>query len=121
MNLCSINNNVSNTPYINNQAAHLKGNISVGGKIIKSTHKIVNLNMWDKTRITFCGSISGLITFIQLWLAITIIPNKEKRGWLDRWAGTQVIKTNQTNLIKQENNESIIKPIKINKKTIEYK
>ncbi len=98
-----------------NQVAEIKGTITVG-----ETKKSLLTN-WEKTRITLCGSISGLITFIQMWLAITIIPNKNKRGWLDRWACTQVVRISSFTSLEQEEKEGeIIKPIKSNNIKVKY-
>ncbi|MCP4337267.1 MAG: RDD family protein [Mycoplasma sp.] len=100
------------------KVAILKGSFKVGSKTFGPEN--LQLTNLEKTRITLCGSISGLITFAQMWLAITIIPHPEKRGWLDRWANTKVIRINKTKDFFIEDKMEIIKPIKIKQAKVEY-
>ncbi len=84
------------------------------------SNSTIKLTNWEKTRITFSGSISGLIWFFQMWLGITIVPNGEKQGWHDRWAGVKVISTHITTYKNIEAKTEIIAPIKIENKVVEW-
>ncbi|CAM9126665.1 RDD family protein [Mycoplasma marinum] len=78
------------------------------------------MTQWEKTRITFTGSISGLVWFAQMWLAITVIPNPEKRGWNDKFAHCQMINTNKKINKQIEEQNTIISPTEIENKIVEW-
>ncbi len=84
------------------------------------TNPIEHLSQFEKTRMTFVGSISGLIWFIQMWLGITVVPNKQKQGWHDRWAGAYVVSTNKKIYEEIEQETKIIKPINIENNIVEW-
>ncbi len=88
--------------------------------IIKNKKSLDNLTNWERIRITFCGSISGLISFAQMWLAITIIPNKDNRGWHDRYAKCKVVRKNTYIKEEKKNKTTIIEPQKIKQEKVEW-
>ncbi|NQZ29341.1 MAG: RDD family protein [Mycoplasmatales bacterium] len=79
-----------------------------------------HLTNFEKTRMTFVGSISGLIWFIQMWLGITVIPNKEKRGWHDRWAQAAVVSSNKKIEKEKEKITQIVEPVIIENNIVEW-
>ncbi len=94
--------------------------IDAAARIKGYKHPLDHLNNFEKTRITFVGSISGLIWFIQMWLCITVIPNKDKRGWNDKWSQTSVVSANKK--ITKNNNKEVkkIAPINVENNKVEW-
>ncbi len=84
------------------------------------TNPAAHLSAFEKTRMTFVGSISGLIWFIQMWLGITVIPNKDKRGWHDRWANASVVSSNKKIDKEIEEQTKIIEPVNIENNIVEW-
>ncbi|TCG11584.1 RDD family protein [Mycoplasma todarodis] len=84
------------------------------------TNPLDQLTAFEKTRMTFIGSISGLIWFIQMWLGITVIPNKDKRGWHDRWAHAAVVSSNKKIDKEIEEQTKIIEPVNIENNSVEW-
>ncbi|MCR8612902.1 MAG: RDD family protein [Mycoplasma sp.] len=71
------------------------------------------LSIWDKTRISIVGSFSSILTFIQIFVAITIIPNNENRGFHDRSANAFIIQPKKTKEVAKQYTEKL-QPVKIN-------
>ncbi len=84
------------------------------------TNPADHLSNFEKTRMTFVGSISGLVWFIQMWIGITVIPNKEKRGWHDRWAKASVVSSNKKIDKELEEETKIVEPISVENNSVEW-
>ncbi|CAM9135921.1 RDD family protein [Mycoplasma todarodis] len=84
------------------------------------TNPVDHLTNFEKTRMTFVGSISGLIWFIQMWLGITIVPNKDKRGWHDRWAQASVVSSSKKIDKEVEEETRIVEPIVVENNIVEW-
>ena len=77
------------------------------------------LSMWDQIRISFVGSISSIIFFIQIFIAMSIVGKKNNEGFHDTLAGAMVIKPHKTQEI-QEKFARKLTPCKVHDKKVEW-
>lgn len=85
----------------------------------RSINSKVKLTNWEQTRLSVVASISSILFFIQAFVAITIIPSKNKTGFHDRLAGSFVVK-GKVQLVENKKQVIEIKPMQIKNTEVEW-
>ena len=94
--------------------------------ILQLSHRVWNpknapkLSVGEKTRISVVGTLSSFLIFIQIFLAVTIIPNKNKQGFHDKISNSLTIKKETMKMFKKEKEINKVLPKKIRNEAIEW-
>ena len=83
------------------QIADIKNNINGDKNLAK------NLSILSKVRISFVGSVTSILSFVQLFVGVTIVANKNKEGAHDRAANAIVISPKMTKEVEDKFNQNL--------------